>query len=94
MEVSCDYCNAKAERPHGKLCPENWLYLETAQWDLESGEQVNVVLYIFACSKDCAMGLWQQGPGLVPAEEDFIELVGESDGGETTTVTLRTILPS
>lgn len=41
-------------------CPRDWFYLEAQDDEDESGENVIIVL---ACSKECALALFNKGPG-------------------------------
>lgn len=55
--VRCDKCRKIGYRKRFFLAPTNWLYIET----LVDEEEDCVITY--ACSEECAHGLWQKGPG-------------------------------
>ena len=58
-EVHCDCCKTRGRRRRMYPCPDDWFYLEAK--DTESTEEDAIIVY--ACSKACALLLWQKGPG-------------------------------
>jgi hypothetical protein len=56
----CDKCGARGRRRRFTFAPEGWLFIETL-CDEEEPEQGTCILKV--CSKECAMGMWEQGPG-------------------------------
>lgn len=60
-EVNCDQCKQPGRRRYGQISPEDWLFLEARDDGADDPEESTIVVY--ACSKECALLLWQKGPG-------------------------------
>jgi hypothetical protein len=67
LSVVCDSCKAPGRIRHYRVAPEGWFYLIAS--DPEDAPEDAIIM--LACSKECALMLWQPGPG--PKLEDLIK---------------------
>lgn len=57
-DAYCDFCDTHGRRPRMHPCPPDWFYLEATD-----DEDPSNVLIMLACSKECALALFNRGPG-------------------------------
>ena len=55
--AKCDHCGKSGRRRRGCVAPEDWLFLESQD---NGTKEVYIVL---ACSRECALAMWREGPG-------------------------------
>lgn len=59
-DAKCEKCGARGRRRRFTFAPEGWLFIEAQIDDEEPALGTSILL---ACSKECAMGMWENGPG-------------------------------
>jgi hypothetical protein len=59
-EAKCDKCGTRGRRRWFSFAPKGWFFIETL---IDDEEPVLGTTIILACSKECAMGMWENGPG-------------------------------
>jgi len=57
-DATCEFCGKCGRRPRMHPAPKDWLYMEAK----DDSDPKNVII-IHACSKECALALFQKGPG-------------------------------
>ena len=76
QSVVCDFCRKHGVRRTSRYAPEKWLFLvAVAQEEDEDNKKAwhdaglpadgvpDDAILLFACSKECCLGLWSKGPG-------------------------------
>lgn len=59
-DCRCDKCGARGRRRRFTFAPEGWFFIETLIDDEEPKLGTTIIR---VCSKECAMAMWEQGPG-------------------------------
>lgn len=59
--VDCEGCKTTSTRALERLAPAGWYYMLVTVELPPDGKPEQV--YVYACSKTCAMKLWEPGPG-------------------------------
>jgi hypothetical protein len=57
-DARCEFCKKDGRRPRMHPCPKDWFYMEAVDDDNPKD-----VIIITVCSKECALALFQRGPG-------------------------------
>lgn len=59
--LECEHCKTTGARVLERPAPAGWFYmLVTIELPPDGTPEL---VYVYACSRDCAMKLWQPGPG-------------------------------
>ena len=67
-DCRCDKCGARGRSRRFTFAPEGWFFIETLVDD-EEPEAGTTILRV--CSKECAMGMWEAGPGDLNRNEPY-----------------------
>ncbi len=59
--TACERCKKTGLRKLERKAPAGWFYMLVAVEHPPVGTPP--MIYVFACSRTCAMELWQEGPG-------------------------------
>lgn len=68
MKVKCDHCKKESNLDINYLCPSNWFYTEL---DVNGTSDTMI---IYACSKECSINMWKQGPGPMLTQAERFKL--------------------
>lgn len=61
--TTCERCKKDGWRKLERKAPPGWFYMLVAIEHPPEGKPAMV--YVYACSRTCAMQLWEEGPGPV-----------------------------
>lgn len=61
--AKCDKCGASGSIKGYRMAPQGWLYLCAFDSEKEDPRDAGDFVVMFACSRECAAALWQEGPG-------------------------------
>lgn len=71
--VKCELCECEGKRRRGYACPDGWLFAE-----VRDDYDPTKIMVVWACSAQCALGLFEPGPGhLMFADADIESLIAD-----------------